>query len=103
LLLELTAIVAFGYGFDRHREAPARKPEQAASPTPGPTGGRRTRRGAVAKDARIVAFVDHYRARHGRNPTARDIVAAFPGTPRSTAQRYATTTNARPLHLRAVS
>jgi hypothetical protein len=49
---------------------------------------RTSRRGATSKDARVVAFVEHFRIQHGRNPAIPDMLAAFPGMATSTAQRY---------------
>ena len=44
----------------------------------------------------MVQFVDRYRAKHGADPAIRALQAAFPGTPRSTAQRYVTAGRERP-------
>jgi hypothetical protein len=40
------------------------------------------------KDEKVVAFVDAFRERHGRDPSIRDIQVQFNGMPSSTAQRY---------------
>ena len=91
LLFELTAIVAFSFGFSHcHQPRPA-SVEVPSEPMPapcGPRGDRKSRRGATMKDARVVKFVEQFRARHGRDPSIPEMQAAFPGTPTSTAQRY---------------
>jgi hypothetical protein len=45
------------------------------------------RRQSEERQAKVTAFVDGYRARHGRDPEPRDVRAAT-GLPRSTAHRY---------------
>lgn len=60
-------------------------------PNPPPDGGPgwKNRRGAIEKDPTIVAFVDGFRARHGRDPRIPEMQARFPGMPGKTANRYA--------------
>ncbi len=70
------------------KAAPAPMPA-ATSPAPvSPKPGKRNRRGATQKDAKVLGFVDAFRAKHGRDPSMVEIRAAFPAMPRTTAQRY---------------
>ena len=90
-LFEMTAIVAFGFGFSHCRQPRPALAEVPGEPTPAPHGprcGRKSRRGATKKDAEVVKFVEQFRARHGRDPSIPEVQAAFPGMPTSTAQRY---------------
>ena len=81
LLLELTGIAGFGFGLGHQTAA------KVAMELPTPPG-RKSRRGVKERDRKVVAFVDRYRAAHGRDPSIPDMLAAFPGMPTSTAQRY---------------
>ena len=89
MLLELTAIVAFGYGFSHSRKPPGsalanenrRRPRTAT-----PAGGRRRRISASSGSLG--------QARQGPRPPRRP--GHFPGTPRSTARRYASAGHGQP-------
>lgn len=81
MLLELVAIAGFGFGLG-HRTA-----AKVAAELPTPPG-RKSRRGIKQRDGKVVAFVDRYRAAHGKDPSIPEMLAAFPGMPTSTAQRY---------------
>jgi hypothetical protein len=58
-----------------------------AESTPAPTGPSKSKRGAKAKDARVVNFVQAFRAKHGRAPSYPELNAVHP-MPKSTAQAY---------------
>lgn len=90
LLLELAAIAGLGFGLGHRAEAPSSAPAQAPAEVaePSPPPGKRSRRGATARDPNVVSFVERFRATHGRSPSLRDMRAAFPDMPQSTAQRY---------------
>lgn len=92
LIAELGTItflhIGLGQGTPATASAPAVEERAAPSVPVDPSPGRRSRRGATEKDANVVAFVDAYRRRHGRDPSIRDLQAAFPGLPHSTAARY---------------
>ncbi len=83
LIAELGTIAFLHLGLG-HREQPASPAPAPIAPTP----KRKSRRGATEKDTKVVAFVDAFRRRHGRDPSIRELQGAFAGMPSSTAQRY---------------
>lgn len=95
LLFELTAIVAFGFGFahspvPRIRPAPLPAiPEMPKAPTT-PKGGRRGRKA----DRRVIDFSERFRKKHGRAPSGSEIKGAFPNLPTSTAYDYSSRSRA---------
>lgn len=89
LIGEIATIAFIGLGLGHRAPAPTTATLVSAKPAPTPNGGtRRSRRGATTKDSTVLAFVDGFRRRHGRNPSIPEMTAAFPAMPSSTAQRY---------------
>ena len=94
-LLEWTAIVALGYGLGHGPQLPPAANE-AAPAAPGPAPKRPSpvppkgtgRRGRKA-DPKVVDFATRFREKHGKSPGGADLMAAFPGMPKSTAYDYA--------------
>jgi hypothetical protein len=89
VVMELAAIVFLGLGLGN-------KPAQQAPTAPPPLPGKSApatppaipRKGATSRDAAVVAYVSHHRARHGRDPSLPEMLAAFPALSKTSAQRY---------------
>src|SRR5262249_20587680 len=84
LIAEVATIAFLHLGLVRGAHQHATVPAPVG---PHPTK-RKSRRGVTQKDAKVVAFVDAFRRRHGRDPSIRELQGAFAGMPSSTAQRY---------------
>lgn len=83
LLFELTAIVAFGYGFGGTRPVRMASQKVETQPTtedPAPPGDRR--------DPTIVSWVEEFTRRNGRPPQIPEVQQAFAGLPKTSAWRY---------------
>lgn len=92
LLFELTAIVAFSYGFGHSRPSrtvrvPAPPAETVPAPVQPPTPPKGTR--GRKPNPEIIRFADRYRERHGHGPSGRELRQQFPDLPRSTAYENA--------------
>jgi hypothetical protein len=83
LLFEWSSIWAFGYAFGHGRRLKVPS-ETVPAPSKKPRGTSRNRRNLM-----IDAWVAEFRKRHGRAPTIREVQEWFPGTPKTTAWRYA--------------
>lgn len=64
-----------------------RKPKGKGPKKPTPPGGGGRRRGRKMQ-GEVVNFSDRFREKHGRAPSGKEIRAAFPALPRSTAYDY---------------
>ncbi len=92
LLLEWTAITAFGYGFGQDRsqgqQVEALRPMHATVQTHRTPSSGRGRRGRKP-DPKIVDFVARFREKTGKAPSGSEIKAGIPGIATSTAYDYA--------------
>ncbi len=78
LLFELTAIVAFGFGFGHRRAVKLKKPARVSAPDPKPA--------PPGSEDRVVDWVREFRRRHGRNPQIPEVQREF-GLPKTSAWR----------------
>jgi hypothetical protein len=79
LLLELAAIVAFGFGFQHSQRVPSIVPANSNLPVPPvPPRGR---------DDDVIDWVREFRRFHGRDPQIPEVQRQFRGTPKTTAWR----------------
>ncbi len=81
LLFEISAIVAFGYGF-----APSSKRKSTKARSHQPVE-RSPARAPVSKDDHVVDWVHEFRDRTGRDPQIPELQSAFPEVPKTTAWR----------------
>lgn len=85
-------VACFGlWVLSRETPAPANENAPAASaPAPKGPSPRTGRRTATKQDPKIVAFVEAFRQKHGRNPTYPEMRSEFQGIAKTTAWRYQT-------------
>lgn len=90
LFFEVGSIVSIGYAFgDKPKRVSPPANENRPQPLPEPkTRARKSRVSRTKKDETIVAFVDEFRKRHGRDPTYPEMRSRFQGIAKSTAHRY---------------